>query len=284
MHPYQILDVFTDAPLAGNPLAVFTGAEQIPSRLMQAAARELNLSETVFLLPGDGEADARARIFTPIAELPFAGHPVLGAAFVVGTANQLDTVRLRTGVGVIEIRLTRDHDGTVTFGEMDQPVPTVEQFDATPALLAALGVDADAVALPIELYRNGPAHVIVTLGDAAAIGELHPDHHALGALGGGFGVSCCAPAAGGVYQTRMFAPALGLAEDPATGSAAGPIAVHLLRHGRIASGHMLELRQGAEIGRPSTLRATAMGTPEQITGVTVAGAAVLVATGQFRLQ
>lgn len=284
MHPYQILDVFTDTPLAGNPLAVFTEGEQIPTRLMQAVARELNLSETVFLLPGDAESDAHARIFTPISELPFAGHPVLGSAFVVGAAQQLETVRLRTGAGVIEIRLSRDHDGTVTFGEMDQPLPAAAPFGAQPALLAALGIDPQAVELPIELYRNGAAHVFVALQDTETVAGLRPDHHALGTLGGEFGVSCFARVADSIYKTRMFAPTLGINEDPATGSAAGPLAVHLLRHGRAASGQTLELRQGTEIGRPSTLHATATGTPEQITRVTVAGAAVLVATGQFRLQ
>src|SRR5271167_3599215 len=99
MHPYEILDVFTDTPLQGNPLAVFTEGEQLPSRLMQAVARELNLSETVFLLPGDADCDAHLRIFTPAVEVPFAGHPTLGAAFVVGGLQALETVRLRTGSG-----------------------------------------------------------------------------------------------------------------------------------------------------------------------------------------
>src|SRR5271168_5600351 len=121
-HPYEILDVFTDTPLQGNQLAVFTEGEAVPSRLMQSTARELNLSETVFLLPADGDLDANVRIFTPSAELPFAGHPVLGAAFVVGERYNLATVRLGTGAGIVPIRLTREH-GEIVFGEMDQPIP-----------------------------------------------------------------------------------------------------------------------------------------------------------------
>jgi trans-2,3-dihydro-3-hydroxyanthranilate isomerase len=285
MHPYEILDVFTETPLAGNPLAVFTRAEQLPSSgLMQAIARELNLSETVFLFPGDGDADARARIFTPVTELPFAGHPVLGSAFVVGAARQLETVRLRTDLGVIPIRLKRDHAGTVTFGEMDQPIPAALPFADADRLLVALGIDPSShtAALPVETYTNGPTHVLVALDDPDLVSALRPDHRALTALGD-LGFSCFAPLGPTVYRTRMFGPALGVAEDPATGSAAGPIAVHLLRHGRISSGQAIELRQGGEIGRPSILHASATGSPETVTRVTVSGAAVLVASGHFRL-
>jgi PhzF family phenazine biosynthesis protein len=129
-HPYVVLDVFTDKPLQGNQLAVFTEGEEVPSRLMQAAAREVNFSETVFLLPGDDGADAQLRIFTPAAELPFAGHPVLGAAFVVAEREGLHSVRLRTGAGVVPVHLrhaTADADAhedgepaaeTLAYGEM----------------------------------------------------------------------------------------------------------------------------------------------------------------------
>jgi len=261
MHPYEIVDVFTDAPLEGNPLAVFTEGEQIPSRLLQAIARELNLSETVFVLPGSSDHDAHIRIFTPAAELPFAGHPTLGTACVLAAARHLDTVRLKTGAGIVEVRLTRAPGADeVMFGEMDQPIPTVEPFGNTDELLRALGVDAGAVELPIEQYTNGPTHVLVALGDAGAVANLAPDHGALERIG------------------------VGVREDPATGSAAGPIAAHLVRHGRLASGTTIELSQGAEIGRPSTLYATAVGTgaPAQIKRVTVGGNAVRVAHGHFR--
>ena len=137
-HPYTIIDVFTDTPLAGNQLAVFTEGEAVPSRLMLAAARELHLSETIFVLPGDEEADATVRIFTPHAELPFAGHPVLGAAFVVGERENLATVRLRTSVGVVPVTLTREH-GEIVYGEMEQPLPTVRAFEREAELLGRCG-------------------------------------------------------------------------------------------------------------------------------------------------
>lgn len=291
-HPYEILDVFTDRPLEGNPLAVFTAGEQIPSRLLQAAARELHLSETVFLLPGDGDADAGVRIFTPQAELPFAGHPVLGAAFVVGESRGLSTVRLRTGAGVVPVTLTRE-DGVVVHGEMQQPVPSIHGFEHERELLAALGVSEPV--LPVELYRNGPEHVMVGLAGARQLAELAPDMAALARLGQ-IGVDCFASAqeppaamtvaAGGHTRVRcrVFCPGMGVPEDPATGSAAGPLAVHLARHGWCPPGTELTILQGAEIQRPSRLIARIEGDPEHPRLVCVGGGAVRVAHGHYRLQ
>ncbi len=279
MHPYEILDVFTDTPLEGNALAVFTEGEHVPSRLMQRTARELNLSETVFLLPGDAECDAHARIFTPAAELPFAGHPTLGSAFVVGTRQGLDVVRLRTGAGIVTVRLTRA-GGEIGFGEMDQPLPTWEPFPRPGELLAALG--APVPVLPIEQYTNGPAHVMVALADAAAVTALGPDLGALSQLGvAGFS---CFSLDGTAVRSRMFGPALGVPEDPATGSAAGPLAVHLSRHGRVPFGTGITITQGVEIGRRSILHACAHGDAERLERVTVGGAAVSVARGEYRLS
>jgi trans-2,3-dihydro-3-hydroxyanthranilate isomerase len=279
-HPYVVLDVFTDAPLQGNPLAVFTEGEQIPSRLMQAVARELNLSETVFLLPGDEECEAHARIFTPTLELPFAGHPVLGAAFVAGAESEREVIRIGTGAGVIPVRVRRDHDGEIVAGGMEQPIPAVEPFAAVDGLLDALGVGATA--LPVEVYDNGMRHVMVMLGEVAEVSALEPDLGALRAFGA-YGFSCFA-SGGEAVRTRMFGPGVGVDEDPATGSAAGPLAVHLVRHGLHGFSSNLEIDQGVEIGRPSRLRARVEGTPERIERVIVAGSAVIVARGHFRLQ
>jgi trans-2,3-dihydro-3-hydroxyanthranilate isomerase len=278
-HPYEILDVFTDAPLTGNPLAVFTEGESVPSRLMLAAARELNLSETVFLLPGDGDIDAFVRIFTPAMELPFAGHPVLGAAFVVGERDDIATVKLQTEAGLVPVRLRREH-GEIVFGEMDQPIPTHELYDEFEVLLDALGVEETV--LPVEIYVNGPQHVVVTLPGPDAVATLSPDFSALLELGP-LGINCCA-LNGDRIKTRNFCPGLGVAEDPATGSAAGPVAAHLARHGLIEFGHTVGIDQGAEIGRPSRLTARIEGGPGAITKVCVGGSAVKVAQGHFRLQ
>lgn len=278
-HPYLILDVFTDTPLQGNPLAVFTEAEHIPSRLMQGTARELNLSETVFLLPGDGESEAQVRIFTPLVEVPFAGHPVLGAAFVVGADSERQVIRLRTGKGIVPVRVRRDEQGQIVAGGMEQPLPTVTPFAETEALLDALGINR--ASLPVEVYDVGIRHVMVMLDDEAQVSALSPDMDALRALGA-YGFSCFALTDGGV-RTRMFGPGMGVDEDPATGSAAGPLAVHLVRHGRHEFATNLEIDQGIEIGRPSHLRARVEGSGHEIEKVIVAGSAVVVARGSFRL-
>jgi trans-2,3-dihydro-3-hydroxyanthranilate isomerase len=282
MHPYAIADVFTDRPLQGNPVAVFTDAAGLSGETMQRAARELNLSETVFVLPDDGDdADARIRIFTPSVELPFAGHPTLGTAFVLGAARGLDTVALRCEAGLVPVVLRRAGDAIV-FGEMEQPIPTWEPLGNVSELLAALGVPESG--LPVEVYDNGPRHTFVELADEAAVAALAPDLRALTAAGT-FGVSCFSVAPDGDrVKTRMFGPALGVAEDPATGSAAGPLAVHLARHGRTRFGQMIEIHQGAEIGRPSVLRAVAEQSAGAVTRVAVGGAAVVVAHGEYRLS
>jgi trans-2,3-dihydro-3-hydroxyanthranilate isomerase len=271
---YVIADVFTDVPFAGNQLAVFTDAREIPEERLQELARELNLSETVFVYPAAGEGHARLRIFTPTLELPFAGHPVLGTAFVLGGPLQLGELLLETGAGVVPVRLERD-GSRIAFGWMRQPVVTAEEFEQAGELLALLGVERSG--LPVELYRQGPGHVYVGLESPEAVAALRPDFFALEELSP-YGTDCFAHD-GGVWKSRVFVPAHGVGEDPATGSAAGPLALHLARHGRIDFGEEIEIEQGVEIGRPSTLHAVAH-SPEE---VDVGGSAVVVARGEFRL-
>ena len=275
MHPYTIADVFTDRPLTGNQLAVFTEASAIADDLLQPLAREMNLAETVFVYPPDGDGDARIRIFTTTVELPFAGHPVLGTAVVLG--NGRDEVRLETGRGVIPVSLQR-RDERVVFGRMVQPIPTWSSFDRVDDLLAGLGVDRSE--LPVEQYDVGARHVYVALSSEDAVAALRPDIAALATLDT-VGIDCFA-GSGRRWVSRVFVPGAGVPEDPATGSAAGPLAVHLARHGRIAFGDEIEISQGAAIGRPSTLLARAHGTTERIERVEVGGHAVIVADGTFR--
>ena len=282
MYRYTVADVFTDTPLEGNPVAVFTDASGLSTEVMQRAARELNLSETVFVLRSE-HAHLRVRIFTPAVELPFAGHPVLGTAFVVGRAMGSPVVRLETGLGVVPVTLTRPGGGgDPAYGEMEQPIPSSEEFEAGGPLLTALGVSSERDGLlPIEAYRNGPVHVYVELPSPDAVAALRPDIGALERLGV-YGISCFA-GSGERWKTRMFGPALGVAEDPATGSAAGPLAVHLARHGRIEYGSEIEIVQGVEIGRRSVLRARVEGSADAIERVAVGGSAVIVARGEYRL-
>jgi trans-2,3-dihydro-3-hydroxyanthranilate isomerase len=280
MRRYTVADVFTDVPLQGNQVAVFTDATGLSAETMQRAAREMNLSETVFVFRADNpNAHLRVRIFTPATELPFAGHPVLGTAFVVGRAMGSNVVRLETGLGVIPVTLMRPDGGAPYYGEMEQRVPTPEPFDREEELLAALGVGESV--LPIEVYRNGPVFVYVALESEDAVAALRPDLRALEHLGV-YGINCFA-GSGEHWKTRMFGPALGVAEDPATGSAAGPLVVHLVRHGRVELGAEIEIVQGVEIGRRSVLRARAEGSGS-VERVFVGGSAVIVARGEYRLD
>jgi trans-2,3-dihydro-3-hydroxyanthranilate isomerase len=277
---FLIADVFTGNPLEGNQLGIFLDGRGLSAELMQQATRELNFSETVFFLPPDDPSTvAKVRIFTPGGELPFAGHPTLGSAWVLGELLAMDSVTLQLGIGLVPVELERSGTGEITFGRMSQPIPELTgPFPRTAELLAALG--APRCGLPVETYVNGPVNVYVELADEATVAALAPDMQKLAKIAAN--VSCFAQTQAGV-TTRMFAPALGVTEDPATGSAAGPLAVHLARHGRIAFGTEIEIRQGAQIARPSVLYARADGTGDHVERVLVGGRCVLVAHGSYRL-
>jgi len=171
-------------------------------------------------------------------------------------------------------------DGSrLVFGRMQQPIPEIEPYERPTELLAALGIASSE--LPIDSYRNGPRNVYVVLSSAAEVGALHPD---LGALANhDVNVSCVARA-GDHWKTRMFAPSIGVNEDPATGSAAGPLALHLARYRQIAFGEEIEIRQGAEIGRPSVLTARAVGDATKLERIEVGGSAVVVARGHYLVR
>ena len=276
---YVVADVFTDKPLTGNQLAVFTDARELADDEMQSLAREMKFSESVFVLPPENDGHVRIRIFTPTDEMLFAGHPTLGSAFVLGGPLQVEEIRLETGAGTVPVALEREGD-RIVFGRMRQPIPTWKPWDDEARLLAALGVERSE--LPVEHYDNGMHHVYVALGSEEEVAALKPDLAALADGPALLGINCFA-GSGAHWKTRMFAPGGGVPEDPATGSAAGPLAVHLARHGRIGFGDEIEVSQGAEIGRPSTLYARADGSAEKLETVEVGGSAVIVARGEFRL-
>ena len=276
---YVIADVFTDTPLEGNQLAVFTDGRDLDDATMQALTLELGFSESVFVLPAREGGTVRIRIFTPANEIPFAGHPCLGAAFVLGAPLQLGVIELETGRGIVPVELERDPSGQIVFGRMTQPVPTVAPFSEEAELLAALGVAGSE--LPVEIYDNGVQHVYVALASETEVAALRPDYGALATFG--FVGANVFAGSGSRWKTRMFSPLDGVGEDAATGSAAGPLACHVARHGWAPWGEQLEVSQGAEIGRPSTLYATAWGSGESIERVEVGGSAVTVARGEFKI-
>jgi trans-2,3-dihydro-3-hydroxyanthranilate isomerase len=269
-YDYVIADVFTDVPLTGNQLAVFVDGDAVPDDLKQPLAKEIGFSETVYV-----GADDHIRIFTPATELPFAGHPVLGTAFALTRARGNDEITLVCRAG--PIALTFDANGR---GRMVQPLPSVHAFDAADALLGALGVGEAVV--PIETYVNGPEYQIVVLPSRDAVAALTPDFNRLAEVVPRHGVSCVG-GDGTAWKTRMFAPSAGVNEDPATGSAAGPVVVHLCRHRLVSWGTEITLTQGVEIGRPSTLYAVVRGSDAGLDAVEVAGDTVVVGRGTFEL-
>lgn len=279
---FLILDVFTDRPLTGNQLAVFPDGAEVPEALRQDLAREIGFSETVFCDPPSHPTagDVRARIFTPEVELPFAGHPVLGTAVAIGRERRLpggSVVTVECTVGPVPVEL----DAAGTGGWMRQPLPAVERWADVPALAEALQLPGGAVVAPVEVYDNGPRHVVVAVEDEQVVVDLRPDLGRLATVAATAGTSVCAVTGDGTVTTRMFLPGGGIPEDPATGSAAGPIGVHLLRHGLVHPGVQLTLSQGAQIRRPSTLLVRVEGLPDAVASVAVGGQAVLVGEGRF---
>jgi trans-2,3-dihydro-3-hydroxyanthranilate isomerase len=275
---YTVVDAFARRPLEGNPVAVFHAADGLSAARMQRIARELNLSETTFVLAPEAGGDFRVRIFTPVNELPFAGHPTLGTAIALGESLDRDRLRLETAMGMIPCELA--DDGGVTKVEMRQPLPTWQRFDEREALLAALGVPASVA--PVDIYRNGPRHVFVGLESVAALSALEPDQRALSRFED-MAVNCFA-GAGSRWRARMFSPAYGVVEDAATGSAAGPLAVHLARYGLAPWGQDHEIEQGVEMGRRSVMYARAVGSGEDVHEIFVGGHGVVVARGELYLE
>jgi trans-2,3-dihydro-3-hydroxyanthranilate isomerase len=271
---YTLCDVFTERALAGNPLAVFTDARALDSATMQALAREMNLSETTFVLPPERGGHAKVRIFTPSVELPFAGHPTLGTAFVLGGPLESLELRLELASGIVPVRLEREA-ARISFGWMLQPSPAPLAIENEAAILDALGVAGRPLA--VFGYQNGPEHVYVELASEGAVSALSPNLALLGRTTKAGVFSFFVD--GKACRARCFVPGKGVMEDPATGSAVGPLALHLRQAGRFAQGDVLRVEQGIEMGRPSTLYARI---GDEVTpSIEVGGCAKIVARGQF---
>ena len=259
---YHVVDVFTQVPLEGNPLAVFPDARGLDAATMQRIARELNLSETTFVLPADDAgAVARVRIFTPSSEMRFAGHPTIGTAYVLRRIGRVpaDTASFvfEEGVGPVAVRVDSGDDPMVWLAT--PPITRGRTYDAD-ACARALGLNAgDLLAnVPCRMLSAGNPNLYVALSSADAVDRAQVDGTALQALFADQPVPVClfafAPVPAGAYS-RMFAPALGVPEDPATGSATGPLAAFMMEHGLVAAsdGTRFVSEQGTKMGRRSLL-------------------------------
>jgi trans-2,3-dihydro-3-hydroxyanthranilate isomerase len=297
-YDYHTLDVFTDRVFGGNPLAVFPRGEGLDGATMQRIARELNLSETVFVLPPDGPGLTRTiRIFTPGLELPFAGHPTVGTAMLVaeldgGPEDGEVNVVLGEGVGPVPVRVTfrggRAVDAELTTARVPHAVGGVPSRAALAAMLSLEPDDVVETPLAPAGYTAGVPYLMVPVRDLGAVARARLDSarwQALvdgGALGDVFVVAPEGELPGSTHRARMFAPAAGIPEDPATGSAAAALAGYLAAH--LPAGAVGTLRwtveQGFEMGRPSILRVEADRAADgSVTAVRVGGGAVRVGEG-----
>lgn len=277
---YEIVDVFTDRPFAGNPLAVVFGAEELTDAQYQSVAREFNLSETAFVLPPVAGGDYRVRIFTPAVELPFAGHPSVGTAATLVRLGRLAAGGLvqECGAGNLPIAAT-DSTARLTGG-----TPTVgPELDAAP-LLAAVGLAAEDLAGPTPRVAGcgiDSAHLLVR---PDALARVSVDLGALRRAGYTLAVSAWDGDARR-SRSRVFAADLGVPEDPATGSAALAHGVYLVATGLLPGDgeHAYSVRQGVEMGRPSTLDCTVSAVDGRAVAATVSGGVAPVAAGDLRL-
>ncbi len=258
------LDVFTSKPFAGNPLAVVTDGDGISQARMQAVAREMNLSETVFVQrPTNNRALARLRIFTTTCELPLAGHPVIGTWFllaelgVVPASEGRVRVLQQTGAGILPVEFTF-HDGRPKLVTMTQkPAKFTPVRFKRAALADVLGLkagDFDSV-LPLEFVSTGIPNLVVPIKNRGALAKIHMNMRALAQLMSSAGTMayCFALGKRGQAFARGMLP-WGILEDPATGSAGGSLGAYLVRHERLGSGEPLRIAQGVEMGRPSEIQ------------------------------
>jgi trans-2,3-dihydro-3-hydroxyanthranilate isomerase len=294
---YLQLDVFTEHLFGGNQLAVFLDARGLATNTMQAIAREMNFSETTFVLPPERpDTDVRMRIFTPGAELPIAGHPTIGSTFALARTGVImpgrDQFVFGLGVGPVPVSLTWRSD-ELSFAWMTQPLPafsapTIGAVEAA----AALGLPATAVSdtrLPVQVVSCGVPFLYVPLTTRTAVDGAAIDPAAYARLmrawpDAGSGVFCFSAERaddGATVYSRMFAPAVGVLEDAATGIASGPLGCYLVRHNVVTAreaGSMISV-QGVRMGRPSRVHISVAVEDGDIRGVRVGGMSVLAGEG-----
>ncbi|HEV2115675.1 MAG TPA: PhzF family phenazine biosynthesis protein [Terriglobales bacterium] len=285
------MDVFSAKPLEGNPLAVFPDARGLSDAEMQAVAREMNLSETTYIFPREAsvqrERGVRVRIFTVGEELPFAGHPTLGTAFVLRGSSGAQEVALDLKVGKIPVRF-EDGRGQPVFGEMRQRDPELGEVHERAAVAAAAGLRPEEIVddVPIQTVSTGVAFVIVPLRSLATMQGMRVDlQHAAEYLERGPGkffyfVSREAVDPSARLHARMF---FYNGEDPATGSAAGCAAAWMTAHGVAKPGERALIEQGVEMGRPSRIFVRADKDGNRVVNVRVGGNAVEVLRGEVVL-
>lgn len=297
-------DVFTDEPFGGNPVAVLPDASGLTDEELQKIAREMNLSETVFVFPpGNPKAAAKVRIFTPTREIPFAGHPILGTFYILSWLKQIElkepitTLKYECNIGVFPIEL-RVHKGEILRVVMTQPKPEflglVKATDDVAEIAKALGLDKKVLAdskFPVEVVSTGLPVMIVPVRTLTAVRSIVPNPTAITEV-------CAKHGANGIMvfttvtvdefssvHTRMFASPIGILEDPATGSASGALGAYLVQNGVVEVAITTEIiaEQGYEMDRPSRIIIQVESDDDVIQDVKVGGEVVMVIEGAITL-
>jgi trans-2,3-dihydro-3-hydroxyanthranilate isomerase len=300
---FIIADVFTQQRFGGNQLAVFTDGTGLDTATMQDIAREMHFSETTFLLPPERGGDFRLRIFTPEVELPFAGHPLVGTGFVIVSeqmkqwSRPFTSVTLETGVGPILVEVRTEHD-VAGHTTMTQPLPVVKgTLPDIAALARALSIDASEIertGLPVEVFYNGITVMIVPVASREAIEAIKVDANALAGISRKMGAETVLTFTretvepGSAAHCRVFAPAAGVIEDAATGSANGPLGYYMVRHRVVEVKAVTQIlsEQGFEMKRPSLLHIEVDVDPstEDVAAVRVGGGVVISGRGEIILS
>lgn len=295
MLPFHIYDVFTDRPFAGNPLAIVEDADGLSDAQMQTIARQFNLSETIFVqTPEDGGNTAKVRIFTPGAEIPFAGHPTVGCAHFLAKRLGRNAITLEERAGLVPV--------TIAHGLAEFTAPRLPQAigraPSASQVAAAIGLsEADVSPHRPGAFEAGPAFLFASVCDLDALARAKPVEPGWQAMMAAAGIDDTGRSSVGLYlyataaaesaadlQVRMFAPDDGIPEDPATGSATAILSAQLHANGAIHEGEsVLTVRQGVEMGRPSVLRLTVEASDTDLSQIRVAGAARPVAEGHIRI-
>lgn len=298
---YRLVDVFTDQPFGGNPLAVVLDGRGLSTETMQAIAKEFNLSETTFVLPPQDPAHHfQLRIFTPAVELPLAGHPTVGTAFVLAREQLIQltepetTIIFEEGVGPISVTLVHRENQLQSI-QMRQPLPTIGgTFTKNIEISGMLSLEIDDLAssLPMEVVSCGVPFLFVPIKSLAAIQAIHFRRdiweRMLADLESPhiFTFTQETIQSTSTVHSRMFAPAMGISEDPATGAASGPLGCYLVLHGLANSTNQTEhfiSEQGFEMGRPSLIQITIEHVEKNITGVYVGGQCHFMGQGSLEL-
>lgn len=285
---YALVDVFTPVPFQGNPLAVFPDAGAVPEPLMPRIAAELNLSETTFVLPTTAaDCDVRVRIFTPRVEMPMAGHPTIGTAWVLDRGER---VAFEEGVGRIPVERGVTDRGR-TLWTMSQKLPIWGRRADAGEVAAALCLERGDLAgdLPVEVVSCGVPFLMVPLRNLEVLGRTRARADLWSGMAAHLeatGLYCFTletAEAGAAVRSRMFAPSAGVAEDPATGSASGPLGCYLARHGALRSPRFLNV-QGVEMGRRSEIHVEIESSRAEIAAVRVGGECVAVGRGSIEVD